>query len=212
MSEKIVFLFQRYLWKFLVNIYYLTENLPIFVGHMIGISDEIILKTLSEYQWVWRRMEIIWETKNKNILMSDYWHHPTEIRLTLQALKKWYPDKKIYTIFQPHQYSRTIELLDGFINCFWDTDTLIIPNIYESRDTTEDKEKMNSEILTKTINHKNKYDGKWMKNTLRSIQEYDRENPHSSIILLLGAGDIDNLRYEIKYPIIKSLQALLVNF
>jgi UDP-N-acetylmuramate--alanine ligase len=68
-------------------------------------------------------------------------------------------DKKILTIFQPHQYSRTLELLEDFKTCFSDTDELIIPNIYESRDSDEDKKKINSEKLVKLINHPNKKDG-----------------------------------------------------
>jgi UDP-N-acetylmuramate--alanine ligase len=44
--------------------------------------------------------------------MSDYGHHPTEISLTLDALKERNPDKKLFVVFQPHQYSRTLELLD----------------------------------------------------------------------------------------------------
>lgn len=173
-------------------------KLAYIVAHMIGIDDTHIISCLEAYTWVWRRMESIWKTEHGNTLMSDYGHHPTEIRLTLEALKKWNPEKQVFTIFQPHQYSRTIELLEDFKDCFSDTDTLIIPDIYESRDSKEDMEKMNSQIFTEFIDHENKYDGKWMDNTLKLIKEYDAENPDSSIILLLGAGDIDNLRYKIK--------------
>jgi len=91
-------------------------------------------------------MEQIWNTHNWNLLMSDYWHHPTEITLTLDALKSKYPTKHLYTIFQPHQYNRTLELLEDFKTCFKATDTLIIPDIYESRDSEEDKaQKQNAE-------------------------------------------------------------------
>ncbi len=175
-------------------------KLAYIVGHMVGISNDAILSTLSNYRGVWRRMEIIWDTKNDNILMSDYGHHPTEIQVTLDALRKWYPDKKIFTVFQPHQYSRTIELLDDFIRSFSDTDTLIIPDIYESRDSEENKWRMSPQMLvdcTKVF-HRNVVNGEWMKNTLKLIEEYDSENPDSSIILLLGAGNVDNLRYKLE--------------
>jgi UDP-N-acetylmuramate--alanine ligase len=51
-------------------------------------------------------------TKNNNLLMSDYGHHPTEIILTLGAIKNKYSEKKLLVIFQPHQHNRTIELLE----------------------------------------------------------------------------------------------------
>ncbi|MDP3380790.1 MAG: cyanophycin synthetase [bacterium] len=90
------------------------------------------------------------------MLVSDYGHHPTEISLTIKSIKNSNMDKILLTIFQPHQYSRTYELLEDFKNCFSKTDKLIIPNIYESRDTKEDKEKINTEKLVELINHNDK--------------------------------------------------------
>ncbi len=176
----------------------LDAKLAYVIAHMIGISDEIIIKTLREYTGVWRRMEIIWNTAHGNTLMSDYGHHPTEISVTLEALKQWYPEKKLFVVFQPHQYSRTLELLEGFQNCFSHADTVIIPNIYASRDSEEDKQKISSSSLAKSIHHPNVLDGEWLKNTLTLIEQYDMQYPDSSIILLQGAGDIDTLRYKIK--------------
>jgi len=173
-------------------------KLAYIVSHMIGIPEVTALETLENYSWVWRRMEKIWKTENKNILMSDYAHHPTEIITTLSAFKSWYPDKRLYVIFQPHQYSRTIELLEGFKSCFIDADILIIPDIYESRDSDENKALMNTDIFVNSIEHANIHNGQGMENTLKLIEQYDWENPKSSIILLLWAGNIDNLRYKIK--------------
>ena len=101
-------------------------------------------------------------------------------------------------MFQPHQYSRTLELLEGFKKCFSDADILIIPNIYESRDSEEDKQKINSQKLVESIHHPNVQNGGGLENTLKLLEEYDTKNPASSIILLQGAGDIDTLRYKIK--------------
>lgn len=176
----------------------LDAKLAYVVGHMIGISDESIVRTLREYTGVWRRMEIIGKTEHGNMLMSDYGHHPTEISVTLKALKEWYPEKKLYVVFQPHQYSRTLELLEGFQNCFSAADTLVIPNIYASRDTAEDMQKINVQSLIASIHHPNVYDGNGLENTLTRIENYDVQYPDSSIILLQGAGDVDTLRYKIK--------------
>ncbi len=54
---------------------------------ILGLDDNYIIKKLESYRWVWRRNEIIWNTKNNNLVISDYWHHPTEIKLTLDAIK-----------------------------------------------------------------------------------------------------------------------------
>jgi len=167
------------------------------VWYILWVKDKSIINSLEDFSWTWRRMETVWITKNQNILMSDYWHHPTEISLTLEALKKKYTSKKILTIFQPHQYSRTLNLIDDFKNCFKYTDTLIVPNIYESRDSEADRKKIDSKKLVEIVNHRDKYDWEWFENTLKLIEKYEEKNKKNSIILLLWAWDVDDLRFEI---------------
>lgn len=121
------------------------------VSKLLGLEDEYITEKLASYSGSWRRSEIIRTTKNGNILMSDYGHHPNEIRPTLHAIKTKFPDKKLFVAFQPHQYSRTRELLSEFSNAFMDADILIIPNIYFSRDKQEDVEWMTTDRLVDTI-------------------------------------------------------------
>lgn len=157
------------------------------VGRLLGMKDEIIVSKLESYKGSWRRSEIIGKTKNGNILMSDYGHHPNEIRPTLAAIKSKYQDKKLFVVFQPHQYSRTRELLDEFAVSFGSADELIIPDIYFSRDKKEDVEWMTMEKLVTEIgeNQSNVRNGNGLENTLKLIQKYDQENPDSSVILLL---------------------------
>jgi len=111
------------------------------------MQDDIITKKLEGYTGSWRRSEIIRTTQNGNILMSDYGHHPNEIRPTLRAIKEKYPSKKLFVAFQPHQYSRTRELLPEFAMSFDDADMLVIPDIYFSRDKKEDVEWMTVDRL-----------------------------------------------------------------
>lgn len=180
-------------------------NLAYTVGRLLGMQDNIIVSKLESYKGSWRRSEVVGKTKNGNILMSDYGHHPNEIRPTLQAIREKYSDKRLYVVFQPHQYSRTRELLSEFALSFSDSDILLIPNIYFSRDKKEDVEYMTTERLidaiasekSRTKNPEIIINGNWLENTVKLIQKYDTENPESSVILLLGAGDVDGLRYKI---------------
>lgn len=168
-------------------------------SRLLGLNDEEIIPSLQSYSGSWRRSEIIRMTKNGNILMSDYGHHPSEIIPTLSALKGQNPDKKLFVAFQPHQYSRTRELLSLFANAFQSADELVIPNIYFSRDKKEDVEFMTTDKLVAEIskNHKNVKSGNSLENTVKIISDFDKKNPNSAIILLLGAGDIDTLRDKI---------------
>lgn len=132
--------------------------------------------------------------------MSDYGHHPTEIRLTLQAIAEKYQDKKLFVVFQPHQHSRTRELLWGFVTAFDAADALIIPDIYFSRDNDEDVAYMTKERFVNSLKGRYPFiqNGNGLKNTTEYIKRYDTKNPDSSIIVLLWAGDIDTIREEIK--------------
>ena len=181
-------------WKHIL----FDAKLAYIVWKIIWLEDNEIKKSLESYNWIWRRSEIVWETLNWNILLSDYGHHPTEISLNLEALKKKYFNKKLITIFQPHQYNRTLELLEDFKNCFWNTDTLIIPDIYESRDSEEDKAKIDWEKLINYINHPNKIFWNWLKNTLNLIKDLDKKNPNKLLIILQWAWNVDDLRYDIE--------------
>ena len=169
------------------------------VGRLLGMRDDIIIPKLEWYMWSWRRSEIVGTTASGNIVMSDYGHHPNEIRPTLSAIRGKYSDKQLLVVFQPHQYSRTRELLQEFATSLSDASELIIPNIYFSRDKQEDVEWMTMDRLIDEIvkNQPNVRDGYGLENTVRLIREYDTAHPNSSIILLLGAGDIDGIRSQI---------------
>lgn len=162
----------------------------------LWMDSKDIISKLESYAWAWRRSEIVKITWNWNILLSDYWHHPTEIKLTLDAIKSKYPEKRLIVAFQPHQYSRTIELLEWFKKCFSAADELIIPNIYFSRDSEEDVKNMNTDILVAAIseNHNNVTNWQWLKNASEILKEKDSANIWNAIIVLLWAWDIDDLR------------------
>lgn len=169
------------------------------VGKLLGMTDDIIVPKLESYKGSWRRSEIVRMTKNGNILMSDYGHHPSEIRPTLKAIKEKYRDKKLFVVFQPHQYSRTRELLSEFGSAFGDADELILPDIYFSRDKKEDVEWMTTERLVSEIakHHARVTHGNGLENTAKLMRAFDEAHPNSSVILLLWAGNVDSLRNEI---------------
>ena len=166
---------------------------------MVGIPSERIVSALESYEGAWRRSETIRTTPHGNTLMSDYGHHPTEIRATLRALHDRYIDQKLFVVFQPHQYSRTRELLADFATAFDDADTVVVPDIYFSRDKQEDVEYMTRERFVATLQarYPSAIDGGGLDHTRVIIEEYDHTHPDSSIILLLGAGDVDDLRYSL---------------
>ena len=80
-------------------------------------------------------------------VLDDYAHHPTEIRASLKAIRQRYQPKRIWCVFQPHQYSRTRFLLDDFAESFKLADITIMPEIYFVRDTAQAKKEINSGVI-----------------------------------------------------------------
>ncbi len=98
------------------------------VGMELGLSVQVIREGLEAYSGVQRRFSLIGEEKGI-MVVDDYGHHPTEIEATLAAAKG-FKDRRIVTIFQPHRYTRTRDLLQQFQTCFNQTDVLILTAIY----------------------------------------------------------------------------------
>ncbi|MGC9325027.1 MAG: UDP-N-acetylmuramate--L-alanine ligase [Desulfomonilia bacterium] len=95
----------------------------------LGIPFETIRVGLSSFKGVQRRCHIR-GTKSGVTIMDDYGHHPTEIRMTLNALKTGFPGRRLIVVFQPHRYTRTRDLFDDFITSFYDASRLYLTDIY----------------------------------------------------------------------------------
>ncbi|MBR2988906.1 MAG: UDP-N-acetylmuramate--L-alanine ligase, partial [Clostridia bacterium] len=111
-----------------------------------GLNFDEVRKNLALFSGVKRRCELLFSGKFS--LYSDYAHHPTEISATLSALKP--DDGKIIAVFQPHTYSRTRDLLDGFAQSLSTADTVILCPIFASRevDKTVDERDLMDKITT----------------------------------------------------------------
>lgn len=156
------------------------------------------LKILQKkFSWTWRRFENLWKFWEATVI-SDYAHHPTEIKATLKSARKKFPNKEIITIFEPHQYSRTIELFDDFCKSFSDTDLVIIPSIYEVRDKKSDLEKTSPEKLAEWIK-KISWNWKFL-NWYEKTKEFLNvafKNSDKYVLIFMGAGDVDKVGREI---------------
>lgn len=98
-------------------------------GNELGIGFETMAQALAVFSGVHRRLEKVGE-KNGIVVYDDYGHHPTEVRVTLEALRHAFPDRRILVVFQPHRYTRTQALVDEFGTCFAAADELILTKIY----------------------------------------------------------------------------------
>lgn len=122
-------------------------------------------------------------------VLDDYAHHPTEIRASLEAIRLRYQPKRLWCVFQPHQYSRTRFLLDDFAESFKLADMTIMPEIYFVRDSLENKKEVNAAVLAERI--KSKGSEALFIDGFDRICDYLVENVGvGDVIVTMGAGDV----------------------
>lgn len=121
----------------------------ILLSILYDIPKEAIKETLENFVPAKRRFN---ETiLGKNIIIDDYAHHPTEIRVTYDSAHQKYPEKKVVAIFMPNTYSRTEALFDDFVRSLSLYDKAYVTKINCDRERKEDYPNINSEMLVEKI-------------------------------------------------------------
>lgn len=152
----------------------------------MGIAAEDIVQSLAKFGGAKRRFE----TKGKVNgvwVVDDYAHHPTEIKVTLQAAKQTRPQRLI-CIFQPHRYTRTQLLFSEFCSCFAECDEIILTDIYSAGEDAI--EGITSQALAAGVE---KASGKKVLYlpALNDVNDY--LNGHvqkGDLVMTIGAGDV----------------------
>lgn len=151
----------------------------------IGVSVDIIRDSLASFKGTHRRFEIKGRLNDVTVI-DDYAHHPTEVRATLHAARR-YPHKKIWCVFQPHTYTRTDKLFYEFSESFIDADEVIVTDIYAAREKAI--EGVNSESLAKAISNKGK-PCRYISSLDKAVDYLSKNAQPGDIVLTMGAGDI----------------------
>jgi len=159
------------------------------ISHLIGINFSDIAKSISKFNGIGRRCQIIYRKKNLWVI-DDYAHHPTEIINTLKTIRECEKDKTIIAIFEPHRYTRTKDCWDEFQKCFFHADSLYICPIYHANE--EPIKGIDSKTLSDEINARTKIN-KFSKpiDDISEIEKIINEDyTKETIIISLGAGAI----------------------
>jgi UDP-N-acetylmuramate--alanine ligase len=99
------------------------------VSMELGVDLRVASQVFATFSGVHRRLELRGE-KNGITVMDDYGHHPTEIAVTLRALREAFPGRRVVVVFQPHRYTRTKFLAPEFGPAFADANAVVILPIY----------------------------------------------------------------------------------
>ena len=118
---------------------------------------------------------------NESIIIDDYAHHPIEIEKTIDAVRALYPQRQVTVVFQPHLYSRTADLKEGFAEALDKADEVILVELYPARE--KPLKGVSSETILDLMKLENKVYIK--KEELEQHLQY----PVRELLLFMGAGD-----------------------
>jgi UDP-N-acetylmuramate--alanine ligase len=104
------------------------------VLNRVGVDREQALRVICDFQGVGRRMEKLGITDHGVTIFSDYGHHPTALKATLQGARNRFPNARIWAVWQPHTYSRTHLLAHEFAEAFASANHALITDIYAARE------------------------------------------------------------------------------
>lgn len=154
----------------------------------LEIAPEKIRQSLQNYQGIGRRMELIGQINGAKIF-SDFAHHPTAIKVATEQIKKQFPDKNIWVIYQPHMFSRTKALFAEFVKVFKNLKIAGVRmlDIYPSRE--KDTGLIKTKDLVNVIRRDNTTYAKDIKDV---INEMKPTLSGKDIVIFMGAGDIDS--------------------
>ncbi len=161
------------------------------VTQILGIEHDLVRTALAGFRGVHRRFEYILKT-DKIVYIDDYAHHPEELAALIGSAKKMFPGLKCTVAFQPHLFSRTRDLAEGFATSLAMADEVILLDIYPARELPMPG--ITSQILADRINNTGKTILTDKHNLVNNII------PHTPLELFItaGAGDIDQLVAPIK--------------
>ncbi len=152
----------------------------------IGLSTLKAITALKQFKGTGRRFDILGEFAGITVI-DDYAHHPTEIQATISAARNHYPDKNIWTVWQPHTYSRTQQLSDNFTKSFGKSDHVIITEIYASREKVR---AYSSKTIVANMDHP---DVRYIAQ-LQDVSKFLIRNlTDGDVLLVLSAGDANQI-------------------
>ncbi len=154
----------------------------IMICREIGLDKEKIEELLKSFQNAKRRFAE--EKVGESIIIDDYAHHPTEIRVTLEAVRQKYPDKRLVVVFAPNTYSRTKDFTQEFIDAFNLADKAYLTEIDANREKQEDYPGITSHIIIDKLNN----------GDIISVETMNKlDGEEESVVCFMGCAYVDSL-------------------
>ena len=155
------------------------------MGLSLGLAPHQLLEGLYSFRGAGRRFELK-ATEHGIRVIDDYGHHPTEIRVTLEAARRYAGEGRLLVIFQPHRYSRTQAFLEEFAVALDLADDVTLLEIYAASEKPIPG--MSAELIAEKMQH-----GHFLPNFVHASERVIQMAKPGDVIITLGAGDVSSL-------------------
>ena len=159
------------------------------LAQLSGVTNDEIKAGMASFQGIERRFDFKIKT-DKVVYLSDYAHHPEEIKQSILSVRALYQDKKLTAVFQPHLYTRTRDFYQEFADSLSLLDEVILTDIYPARELPI--EGVSSQLIYDHLSPN-------VEKTLCKKEEVLEllKNKNIEVLITLGAGDIENYASQI---------------
>ena len=154
------------------------------LAQLSGVTNEEIKAAMASFKGIDRRFDFKLKT-DKVVYLSDYAHHPEEIKQSILSMRALYADKKLTGIFQPHLYTRTRDFYQEFAQSLSLLDEVILTDIYPARELPI--EGVSSQLIYDHLRTDMEKALCKKEEVLGILADKDIE-----VLITLGAGDIEN--------------------
>jgi UDP-N-acetylmuramate--alanine ligase len=158
------------------------------VGLRLGLDPEDLAGALAEFSGVDRRLQLL-GNRDGRVILDDYAHHPTEVQVSVAAVREAWPGRRLAVVFQPHLYSRTRQMAGEFAAALTAADEALVLPIYPAREAPIAG--VTAELVTDAAS------GPVVAATAAEIPDWVDGLPADSVVLFMGAGDITLLAHEV---------------
>jgi UDP-N-acetylmuramate--alanine ligase len=168
--------------------YNVTNSLAaVAVGLDLDVPFDAIRAGLESFTGVDRRFQVRGE-RGGVLVVDDYGHHPTEIRVTLEALRRRAGERRTVVLFQPHRFTRTQALWDDFTKAFHQADVLLLTDIYPASE--EPIPGITAEALARAVAERGHRRVAWAGDLPSATERLAAEVLEGDVVLTLGAGSV----------------------
>jgi len=167
------------------------------VATELEVPFDTVRAALADFGGIHRRFELCGEV-NQILVVSDYGHHPAEVRATLEAAREGFA-RRLVVLFQPHRYSRTRDLFGDFLQAFDSADQLVLTDIYAAGE--DPIEGVSSEILYQAFKRRGHIDVSYVPDRRDLVDFVQPLLSPGDLVVVLGAGSI----YETGEALVRAL-------